>query len=327
MVRISRIAVTSPSAAAHRAAVFGAPGAHRFPFRPVFRCAASAAVLLALLCGPGAAQEARKPTRVVSLNLCADELVLRLADPGQVASVTFLSRDPGSSNVADSARTVPVNRGLAEEVVPLAPDLVITGAFTTRTTTALLKDLGIPVLELGVPETLDEAYAQIRTVAARLGTPARGEAMVAEIAAAFADLPPPRRHRPVAVVLRPNGFTAGPASLANDLMAKAGLDNLAVNLKADRLGQVSVEEILVAQPDILIVDSAPDAPPSLAQDILRHPALDRLAAGRVTVQMPARLWSCPGPDLAEVARRLAQASQAMDQRAPEAATGPARLAP
>jgi hypothetical protein len=37
---------------------------------------------------------ATKSHRIVSLNLCADELVLRLADRGNVTSVTWLSREP-----------------------------------------------------------------------------------------------------------------------------------------------------------------------------------------------------------------------------------------
>ena len=32
-----------------------------------------------------------KPTRVVSLNLCLDQMVLALADPANVASVTWLA--------------------------------------------------------------------------------------------------------------------------------------------------------------------------------------------------------------------------------------------
>ena len=59
-----------------------------------------------------------------------DELLLRLADPRNVASVTWLARDPGSSNVADLAAEIPVNHGLAEEIIPLQPDLVIAGIYT-----------------------------------------------------------------------------------------------------------------------------------------------------------------------------------------------------
>ncbi|MFG1374171.1 ABC transporter substrate-binding protein [Xanthobacter oligotrophicus] len=271
-----------------------------------------------------------KPARVASLNLCADELVLRLADPGQVASVTFLARDPRSSNVAALAREVPVNRGLAEEVVPLSPDLVIVGAFTTRTTTALLRRLGLEMLELGVPQTLDEAYAQIRLVAARLGTPERGEALVGQMEVSFARLPPPAAHPPSAIVLRPNGFTAGRGSLPGEVMARAGLDNMAARLSADRLGQLALEEVVWAQPDILVVNAAPDAPPSLADGLLTHPALASFRSMGRSVALPIRLWTCAGPELAEAAARLAAAVPGATEGVTEdatRATAPAAVRP
>ena len=265
-----------------------------------------AAILL--LVAPAAA-ETGKPARIVSLNLCADELVLRLADPGRVASVTWLARDPRGSNVADLARDVPVNRGLAEEVVPLRPDLVLVGAFTTRTTTALLRRLGIPVLELGAPESLDAAYAQIREVASRIGEPARGEEMVRGMQAAFAELPQAPAHRPTAIVLRPNGFTAGRGSLVDEILGRAGLDNLAARLTPDRMGQLTLEDIVTARPDLLVINASADGLPSLADELLHHPALAR-RAGR-SVALPTRLWACAGPELAEAGRRLAAARKAV----------------
>ncbi|MFG1359595.1 ABC transporter substrate-binding protein [Xanthobacter pseudotagetidis] len=275
-------------------------------------------VLVFLAAAPATAAEG-KPARIVSLNLCADELVLRLAGPGRVASVTYLARDPRGSNVADLAARVPVNRGLAEEVVPLAPDLVIAGAFTTRATTAMLRRLGFEVMELGVPATLEEAYAQIGEVAARLGEEDRGAAMVGEIKAAMAALPPAPADHPTAVVVRPNGFTAGRGSVPDEVLARAGLDNLAARLSTDRMGQLALEEIVTARPDLLVVNSSPDAPPSLADELLHHPALAPYAKGGRAVPLPIRLWACAGPSLAEAAQRLAAARAAI---APGAARPP-----
>ncbi|MEW8692284.1 MAG: hypothetical protein AB2535_14510, partial [Candidatus Thiodiazotropha endolucinida] len=61
------------------------------------------ATLLMLISGMAIAAE--PPRRVVSVNLCSDQLLLMLADPQQVASVSYLSRDPDSSFVADAAAT------------------------------------------------------------------------------------------------------------------------------------------------------------------------------------------------------------------------------
>jgi len=251
----------------------------------------------------------KAPRRIVSLNLCADELVLRLAPKHHVLSVTSLAADPVSSTVADLARGIPANRGLAEEVVPLGPDLVLAGAFTTRSTVALLQRFGIEVMELGVPASLDEGYAQIRAVARRLGAPEKGEAMVAEIEAALAAAPPPSHPAPRAVVMRPNGFTVGRSTLPDDLMRRAGLDNVAARLSPDKLGQLSLEEIVTARPEVLVVDDEPDAPPSLAREMMQHPAVATALAGGRIAEIPTRLWACVGPQLAEAFTRLSAAAQ------------------
>ena len=278
------------------------------------RVRAGLAALLCLAAVPAPAQEAKptsagagKPARIASLNLCGDELLLRLADRDRIASVTFLAAEPGSSNVADLARGLPTNRGLAEEIIPLEPDLVITGAFTTRATADLLRTLGVPVLELPMPTTLEEAYDQIRRVADRIGEPARGEEMIAHLRAEMAALPAPHAPERSALVLRPNGFTAGKGSLADDLMARAGLDNLAARLPADKFGQLPLEEVVVAHPDMLIVDTDPAAPPSHAESILAHPALRMFSRRGRTVALPARLWACAGPELAAAAAKLSAA--------------------
>src|SRR4029453_1275136 len=89
----------------------------------------SLAAVLAAVMHLGATDSGQKPKRVVSLNLCVDELLLRLADPRNLASATWLARDPANSNVAELAQSIPVNHGLVEEIIPLNPDLVIAGIY------------------------------------------------------------------------------------------------------------------------------------------------------------------------------------------------------
>lgn len=261
----------------------------------------------------------QRPLRIASLNLCADELVLRLLDRDRIVSVTFLAADPAASNVADLARGVPLNRGLAEEIIPLKPDLVITGAFTTQAATAMLRLFGVPVLELSIPETLDQAYEQIRQVAARVGEAERGERLIAAMKAGLAGLADPQGPKRTAIVLRPNGFTAGKGSLVDDLMSRAGLVNLAARLPRDKFGQLALEEVVVAHPDLLIVDSGRDAPPSLAQALLKHPALAALDRDGHILSVPGRFMGCPGPELVTAARRLAGLP---DEPAPKAQASP-----
>ncbi len=201
------------------------------------------------------------PQRIISLNLCADELLLRLVPRERILSITSLAQDPANSSVAKLAAGIPTNRGLAEEIIPLAPDLVIAGAFTTRNTVSTLRRFGIKVLDMGVPGSLDDAYAQIHEMGEALGAQKEAEEMIASLKATIpatappADLTPPR-----AVVVRPNGFTAGRGTMADDLIRRAGLDNVASRLSPDRLGQLSLEEIVSARPQVLILDTDADAP-------------------------------------------------------------------
>ena len=68
-----------------------------------------------------------KPTRIVSINLCTDQLLLQLVGHKRIASVTYLAADPYISYSANLAVGLVKNHGLAEEVVALNPDLTLTG--------------------------------------------------------------------------------------------------------------------------------------------------------------------------------------------------------
>jgi iron complex transport system substrate-binding protein len=252
---------------------------------------------------------AAKPGRIVSLNLCTDELVLRLADRARIASVTWLSRDPRNANMAAAARMVGVNHGLAEEVLAARPDLVVAGASTTRATVALLKRAGIPVREFGVPRSIAEMRGQIREMAALLGEEERGARLVAAIDARLAALTAKRpATHPRAIVLRPNGFTVGRGSLVDEILTAAGLDNIASDLGIDSYGQIALETVALGGAQMLNLNDTPDGPPSLANDVLHHPLIAKLGTRLKLVALPSRLWTCAGPSVLDAIDLLAKAA-------------------
>lgn len=270
------------------------------------RRALLAAGFLLAACGANAAAA---PQRIVSMNLCADELVLRLADPGRIASVTWLSRESEGPDAHRLAARIPVNHGLAEEVLRFDPDLVLAGVYTTRIAADLLERAGMTVRRLQEPNSLAEAYGQIREVAALLGAPERGERMIAAIEAGFAAIEPSARAERV-IVLRPNGFAVGRGTLVDDVLARAGLVNLAAAKGIDDYGQMPLESVILEGADILMVDGERDGPPSIAAETLRHPVLAALAGRIRVVVVPPRLLTCPGPGLVEAAALLARAARA-----------------
>jgi iron complex transport system substrate-binding protein len=278
----------------------------------------SLAAALAAVVHLGATDSGQKPRRVVSLNLCVDELLLRLADSRNVASVTWLARDPTNSNVTDLAAEIPVNHGLAEEIIPLNPDLVIAGIYTARPAVALLKRTGTPLAEVGVPKNLAEVRQQIRDIAALISEREKGESVIAAMDAGLAAVPAaPSSSRPRAIVLNPNGATVGKGTLVDEIMTRAGLTNVAAELAIDNYGQIPLEAVVASGVDVLIVSASRDGPPALATEILRHPVLSALSDRTRVVVMPGRLWNCGGPAVVEAIERLRRVAE--DARAPEPA--------
>ena len=69
---------------------------------------------------PGASSAAGLP-RIVSMNVCTDQLLLTLADPEQILGLSRFSRDGWQSWAADDARRYPVLSGGAEDVLVQSP--------------------------------------------------------------------------------------------------------------------------------------------------------------------------------------------------------------
>ncbi len=242
-------------------------------------------LLAFLLCAlPGKAAE-----RVVSLNLCADQLLVLLA-PERVVALSTLARDPALSFVAEQATELPVVRADAEAVLRLRPDLVLAGRYGAQATVAALETRGVTVLRLDLPSSFDGIRSQVVQVAAALGVPDRGTLLIEAMDRDLMD-PPPPGHR--AILWGARGFTSGPGSLGDAVLRAAGLRNAAAG------GQVGLEALLARPPDILVTASAPRFP-SLATDLLRHPAL----AGLPRRAVPPALLICGGPFTSRAVRLL-----------------------
>jgi iron complex transport system substrate-binding protein len=270
----------------------------------------AAAAVCAWAIGAGAATAVEPLPTVASINLCADQLVLALADPEQILTVSWLSADPEESLFAAAAAQHPLNYGMAEELLRFNPDVVIAGAYTNAFTRALLARLGYRVVELAPETSVAEIETNLRVVAAALGHVERGEQFVAAIRAESQSIDSQRALRPrPAVVVRPGGFTVGRHSLADDLMTLAGVRNVAAEQGLDRWGSLSMEGLLRSAPELIVLTGYRLAQPSLANVVLEHPALARLRTERRTTTIPAAYWACGLPQSVHSAALLQRAAR------------------
>ncbi|EKE73605.1 ABC transporter substrate-binding protein [Oceanibaculum indicum] len=267
-----------------------------------------AVALLAAGAQPAHAESSRAepPRRLASINLCGDQLLLLLAERRQIASLSYLAADPAVSALADRVGDIPLNSGRAEEIVALQPDLVLSGTYQQRMTNGMLRRLGVAVLELPPADSLDGALAQIRSVATAIGAAEKGEALAQSLERRIAAArPSPKADRPGAFLLQPNLYASGPDSLAGHLLEQAGFRNLAAGPTARQGTFLTLEDILLARPDVLVLEEAIGEGVSLARHRLDHAALQASTQRRVSLE--GRLLTCPGPGLAVAAEILAEA--------------------
>lgn len=244
------------------------------------------------------------PQRVVSVNLCTDQLALLLAAPGQVISVSDLARDSTASAMADQAKDVPSNDGQAEQVFLLNPDLVLAGAFTAPATVQMLRRLGIRV-EVFAPDTdLQGIRDNLRRMGQVLGRAEQAQRIIADFDAGLGS--PPAGPRPRAAIYAANGYSSGSASLAGQIVAQAGFDNIADDLGLGQGGHIPLEVLLMSRPDLLILGRRYPGH-SRAEEPLDHPALRALMAQVPVVTMSDPDWVCGTPHVLRTIAALRQA--------------------
>lgn len=270
----------------------------------------SAALAFVLVASGAAAGSAGAPRRIVSLNLCTDQILLDLVPRERIAALSELAADASLSAMAAEARGLRAIRGTAEEVLALDPDLVIAGAFTTPATVDLLKRVGRRVVT--VPLASD--FAGIRTATAEIakavGEEKRGAEIIARLdarlAAVAAGVP---AERPSVVAYQVGSLASGAGSLLDQALAAAGLRNLAREKNLGALGRMSLEQLVLDPPDLVVLAHAADDFRTVLADNLRHPAFTTLIARRPSLHLPMPLWMCGTARIADAVEALAEARE------------------
>jgi iron complex transport system substrate-binding protein len=235
--------------------------------------------------------------RIASLNLCTDLLLMELVEPERIVSLTYWASDPDLSYLADRARDIPANHSLAEEIVPLNPDLVLAGQYSDVQVVSLLRRLDIPVAVLDVPLTLAGMRSHILEFGELVGEPIRAMALADAIDVGLQELVAtvPAGEPPLAAIYGPQGVSPGADTLLNDLLLLAGYRNLATELGIVSYGTLSLEDLVMAQPDVLVLDNVAANTDSIAHRALRHPVLRRQFTNKPIISLPPKWSVCVGP--------------------------------
>lgn len=259
--------------------------------RNAFSVFAACAGFLLFFSGPVSSA----PQRVVSINLCTDQMAMLVAGEGQLLSVSRLAADPAISAMAEQAEDYLLNDGLAEQVFLMKPDLVLAGSYTTRETVDLLKRLGIAVAEFQPEASLDDVRHNLERIGVLLDRKQAAADVIAAMDEGLADLAETPSGKRTAALYYANGYTSGKNTLAGDMIAQLGLVNIASEAGVDSLGRLPLERLVMAAPDVIVSGDADYDAPALAQAGFRHPAFVAATERSDYVDLPSRYTICGGP--------------------------------
>ncbi len=204
---------------------------------------------------------AAPPQRIVSLAPSTTEIAYALGLGSRVVAVDTFSDYPAEVKNAPKVNTAPLN---LEQVVALQPDLVLAAGITSKDDVKKLTDLNLTVLVVGAPTTtFDTVIGDIALVGRATGTDTQAktitdamkqklEAVKAKVASAKTK---PKVYWELDATDPSKPYTPGPGSFIDDIIALAGGVNAAANAKS-AYAQINAEEIVAANPDIVILSDA-----------------------------------------------------------------------
>ena len=276
----------------------------------MFRRRAPAVLALALVAAMVPARAGAEPAqRIVSLNLCTDQILIDLVPPGRIRALSHLAADAATSSIVHRVKNLTRVRGEAEEVLAIDPDVIVTTEFSTPTTVSLLERLGRRVVKIPFANDIAGVRTAVRIIAEAAGAIEEGDAIVANFDRRLAALATAPRNdpAPTAVIYQVNGLASGRGTLADEALRIAGFRNLAPELNLDPGGRVALEVIVAHPPDLLVLSGPSGEYRTVVADNLAHPALAAVMRQRATLVVPWRYWLCGTPYVADAIEALVAA--------------------
>lgn len=260
------------------------------------------AVVLAasLLAAPAVRAAPAKPRRIMSMNMCADMIVLQLVGRDRIASVSYLAARGMADIDPALARGLPINHGTAEEILGQKPDLILAGDVSTPMTRKVAQKAGAPIVEVKSATSFDDIRALTRTVGAAVGEPERAEALIARMDRTLAALAADQPARPYEIAVWNGESTPGRGSLEDAVITAAGAVNVAARTDNGLYSDLSLEELLALKPAYVLFPADNGREPTVLGAAMHHRALRRGFSAR-TATYPESLLRCGVPQSAEAA--------------------------
>lgn len=252
---------------------------------------------------------AKAPQRIISLAPSNTEILFALGLGDRVAGVTKFCNYPlEATKKPQVGGFSDVN---VEKVVELQPDLVLAASLHIPEVVPKLEKLGLTVMVLDAHD-LPGVLKGIQLVGKIAGQEKAAETITSQMqrrADAVAQAVKGRKRPRVYWELDNTFWTAGPGSLVQDLIERAGGENIAANAKKAWV-QLTAEAIITANPEVIVLADHPFG--ESAKTVASRPgwgAISAVANKRIVelTQEQTDIVSRPGPRVVDALELIARA--------------------
>ncbi len=242
--------------------------------------------------------------RIASTSTIADQVLVRLIAPERLLAVSAHTLRTQDAEIYAGKVGVEHARDI-ETVIALRPDLVLINNFVDRRHVERFKDAGLNVFDLGPMQGLETLLADIRALAALLGTPERGEMLAAQVERDLRevadDIAADDRRDGLYVGIHGDRLFGGAKSTSfHDVLVAGGLDDVAAEAGYTGWPAYTNEQLLVLDPPWIITN------PGTVDALCRHPGLGSLQACRLgqVRTVDTDLLTDPGLGMVDAARAV-----------------------
>ena len=258
------------------------------------------------------AYERTPPEKIVSVNLCADQMLIALAPRSKIVALGPFSRDPGLSFFSRQAESFPQVRPRSESLFGVDADAITVGPFDNAFMRQMVMRRNIEEIIVGRWTTTAEVLQGVSAFAKTIGEVSAGNDLSSEIESSMKSL-----HRlvdktpaPSFLIFHRRGYV-GEGGIVSELLELAGLTDAGKGVDP---GFLSVESVIALRPTLLVVSGRNLKSEDRGLELLEHPALARLYPNDRRITTPDVLTICGGPSTPALIKHLRDELSAWMQR-------------
>jgi iron complex transport system substrate-binding protein len=247
------------------------------------------------------------PQRIISLTLGSDEILFSLVDKSRIVSMTRYADDEGISNIAAEAKGLGARTtmDMIENIIALAPDLVILDTWADANYIKQLRDSGITVYAFRTPNNIDEQKVVIAELAHLVGADEKGQEIInwmeEKLNAVEEKLSALRPEQKLTVMDYGELGSSGKGTNFDDIVTRAGLINVISRAGIEGWPMISKEKIIEFDPDVIILPSwyydANNSFESMRDSLVNDPSLQTVSAVK-----NGRIISVPNPHISAISQ-------------------------